>query len=501
MENLTVEKIIEKLSNKNWRKRGNWHHGVIFSEIFGLGESTEYSEKIGYPFKRSTGVWLANGDYLDIQEEWDEMRTLIENNYAKDPQYLEKYSKHCLEKAEEIVSFCKKIKNQDVTKLSNQELSDMYMDLVEEFKQFMPFMISVHSIDEILTKKFNEALSDFIKEKGLSQSDFFEYQTILTFPYRKILVLEEQESLLKIAVKIKTEKLQTTDPTIDILLDEHVEKYSWINAYLFENLPHTKEYFVDKLKSLLETNVEEEYILKTKAEEKIKQEQEKLMGEILSHPELFALSKEIQVFGFLRSYRVDVIFYSFVLVMNLLNEISKRITISVIDIKYLDSTEVSSILNTKTELDYLTLIEKRKSGFVSIAINGERCELLGEDAQKVSSIIKIHEEVNNGAIKGTIAYPGKLTAHCKVLFSLEDMKKIEEGDVMVIAMTDPNYIPAMVKAAAFVTDQGGILCHAAIVSREMKKPCIIGTKNATKVLKDGNMVEVDAEKGIVRIIK
>jgi pyruvate,water dikinase len=59
----------------------------------------------------------------------------------------------------------------------------------------------------------------------------------------------------------------------------------------------------------------------------------------------------------------------------------------------------------------------------------------------------------------------------------------------------------MNKASAFITDEGGITCHAAIVARELNKPCIIGTKIATKVLKDGDMVEVDAERGVVRIIK
>lgn len=65
-------------------------------------------------------------------------------------------------------------------------------------------------------------------------------------------------------------------------------------------------------------------------------------------------------------------------------------------------------------------------------------------------------------------------------------------------MTFPNFIPAMEKASAFVTDEGGILCHAAIVSREMRKPCIIGTKIATKIFKDGDLVEVDANKGTVK---
>lgn len=65
----------------------------------------------------------------------------------------------------------------------------------------------------------------------------------------------------------------------------------------------------------------------------------------------------------------------------------------------------------------------------------------------------------------------------------------------------PPLVPAMNRAAAIITNTGGITCHAAIVSREMKKPCIIGTKIATRVLKDGDLVEVDADKGVVRIIK
>jgi pyruvate,water dikinase len=67
-------------------------------------------------------------------------------------------------------------------------------------------------------------------------------------------------------------------------------------------------------------------------------------------------------------------------------------------------------------------------------------------------------------------------------------------------MTVPDLVSAMKRAAAIVTDEGGVTCHAAIISRELKKPCIIGTKVATKVFKDGDLVEVDANKGIVRII-
>ena len=90
-------------------------------------------------------------------------------------------------------------------------------------------------------------------------------------------------------------------------------------------------------------------------------------------------------------------------------------------------------------------------------------------------------------------------------FSINDESKLNEnfndGDILVTGMTRPEFVPLMKRSAAIITDEGGITCHAAIISRELGIPCIIGTKVATQVLKDGDMVEVDADKGIVRILK
>ena len=77
---------------------------------------------------------------------------------------------------------------------------------------------------------------------------------------------------------------------------------------------------------------------------------------------------------------------------------------------------------------------------------------------------------------------------------------MNDGDILVSHATDPRYVSIMKKAAAIVADVGGITCHAAIVSRELNIPCVIGTKIATRVLKDGDKVEVDATNGIVKII-
>ena len=103
-------------------------------------------------------------------------------------------------------------------------------------------------------------------------------------------------------------------------------------------------------------------------------------------------------------------------------------------------------------------------------------------------------------IHGISAFGGVVKGKVKIVKSTRDLSKVHSGDILVAPMTIPSFIPAMERASAFITDEGGILCHAAIVSREMRKPCIIGTRNATQWLKDGDEVEVDGDNGTVKLV-
>ncbi len=110
---------------------------------------------------------------------------------------------------------------------------------------------------------------------------------------------------------------------------------------------------------------------------------------------------------------------------------------------------------------------------------------------------------NTSEIRGFSAYPGKTSGKVRILplLNLPNDFRFEQGDILISVHTNPALMPFIRKSSAIITDEGGILSHAAIISRELKIPCIIGTKIATKVLKDGDFVEVDADKGIVKIIK
>jgi pyruvate,water dikinase len=112
-------------------------------------------------------------------------------------------------------------------------------------------------------------------------------------------------------------------------------------------------------------------------------------------------------------------------------------------------------------------------------------------------ITTIRKEGGEKILEGLAASPGLVSGKVKIVKALDQLEKVLEGDILVTPMTSPDMVPAMRRAAAIVTDEGGLTSHAAIVSRELGVPAVVGTKEATLKLKDDMIVTVDGEKGLV----
>ncbi len=150
----------------------------------------------------------------------------------------------------------------------------------------------------------------------------------------------------------------------------------------------------------------------------------------------------------------------------------------------------------------IELLKVRKQSFVVIG------EQYAEDIT-LRKYLSIHPEyhfhieippVDSSTLVGQIGNKGYVIGKVRIMKRKEQISEAQDGDVIVSTMTTPDFVPAMQKAAAIITDEGGITCHAAIVARELNKPCVIGTKFATELLKDGDEVEVDADNGVVKIL-
>ncbi|MFA5889170.1 MAG: PEP/pyruvate-binding domain-containing protein [Candidatus Paceibacterota bacterium] len=171
------------------------------------------------------------------------------------------------------------------------------------------------------------------------------------------------------------------------------------------------------------------------------------------------------------------------------------------ELKGLETTIFFDELDSIPDID---ILKKRREHFLAVQ-GAERLMITLDEFNKLHPNFIFKKDVVSGEgsneIRGEIAQKGRVTGKVKILRRREQVGEVMEGDVIVSPMTTTDFLPAVLKAGAIITDEGGITSHAAITARELKKPCIIGTRIATQILKDGDIVEVDANKGVVKILE
>ena len=159
-----------------------------------------------------------------------------------------------------------------------------------------------------------------------------------------------------------------------------------------------------------------------------------------------------------------------------------------------------SLFTTREELEKNQIISNLRKGY--IFSKGKFLNISWNKFLSSNNFSFIEKEVKQRkTLKGQIASPGKVKGISKLIFSPLDFHKIRKDEILISPMTQPTFVPILGRVSGIVTDEGGITCHAAIVSRELNIPCIIGTKVATRTLKDGDFVEVDANEGVVHPVK
>ncbi|EKE11287.1 MAG: hypothetical protein ACD_15C00111G0016 [uncultured bacterium] len=182
-------------------------------------------------------------------------------------------------------------------------------------------------------------------------------------------------------------------------------------------------------------------------------------------------------------------------------KISQQLSITFEQTRYLDKGMLG-ILDEDRSL-FEKIMKERIEMLVIGRNNDEKISFVGESARNYLVEMGIETEIkpkDNNIITGKCVYGGIVRGKVRILKN-SHIENFESGNIIVTSMTTPDFVPLIKKSSAIITDEGGIMCHAAIVARELRKPCIIGTKFATQVLKDGDLVEVDADNGVVRILE
>ncbi len=310
---------------------------------------------------------------------------------------------------------------------------------------------------------------------------------------------EEKVALLKIALQFKTYKAAVASKEFS----EHCKKYSWVQ-YGYQGPESSFSCFSDNLKKIFSSpsfsSIKQEYqshLQRFNVLRKKRIRTEKALKLSLKEKQLFAAARETM---YLKAYRIDVRHYFHWVMDKIFQQLGKKHNIPLSWFHYADRKDILNLIRTGR----INLTEGlKRSKFIFRVTEGKKIKFLNQFQAKRFLKQYLQKDIITQAqeITGNVAFPGMVQGIARIVFSIKDINKVEEGNILVALATNPDLLPAMIKAGAFVTDAGGITSHAAIVAREMKKPCVIGTKIATKILHDGNFIEVDANKGVVRIIK
>jgi len=357
-----------------------------------------------------------------------------------------------------------------------------------------------------------ESIIDQYCQKTRAPLPAKEYLSTLTLPLKPSQTWLYKKSLYELALEAAKQPrrprglkaLFAGNAKLRAQLDKVVKEFSPVN-YGHVGPALTNAEVLGEVAALLKSpNLKKDYQNFAAEKQKIAKQQAEVSRRLGLDSQAKYLVGVARDFIDIKGYRLEILYATFAVLDLLLKKIfaETKSNYRLSHLKQMSKFELTRFLKTGS-LPPAADLAAREKYLVYTAFGSEKNEMRTGD--KGRSYLKRYVVYNKDktvrfSVHGNVACSGKVTGAVKIVNVAKEMGKVNKGDILVATQTTPELLPAMKKAAAFVTDIGGITSHAAIVSREMNKPCVIGTKIATQVFKDGDRVEVDANKGVVRKI-
>jgi len=418
--------------------------------------------------------------------------------------YMFSATQNRLKDLEEIIKIIeKKIKTKK--KLNNKELANLWGEFDKVFLKVIPwFYIPWYVIEYNLIT--NRIKSGLIKHRDEIEeiTDINNALMVLSYPVKKALMQKEQDDFYKLANFIKNKKNFKKNKKFLILSARYLKKYSWTKTFLFSSIDLLRLTELSKrLEEFVRRDGIKEYKLQKVQQLRNKKLADKLLKLLSDDKSLIKRIKWARDFGWLLSWSVEEALFLFRGMRGFLDLIVKELGLKYHQFILLTYQEILDGLRSGKKIE-LKEFKKRSQGYVFLIEKRKPSMVFGKSGKSLSNNIDRNiETLNEGknAITGQAVSPGIVRGKVKIIMKVDKLREVKVGDILVCSMTSPDYVSAMRNAIAIITDEGGLLSHASIVSRELGKPCVVGTKIATKALKDGDLVEVDANRGIVKKLR
>ncbi|QQG52371.1 MAG: hypothetical protein HY931_03520 [Candidatus Falkowbacteria bacterium] len=456
-------RITEKIVEKDWLDAYKWQYQAypFFTSVYVLASTIK-------PSSRYNVYWgdflnnFVNGNLVAFKQSGKISkigREIIKETLIENDNYLQEL-KRLHQKLKLAIKKCEKARQS-----KNIKLEQWWDDTQNSLSQVANLLFS-----------FDFPFDKFLLELSIKNPKDFEYITGKINNNRPSFMSAAGFYLLALNKKYKNFK---------IVLDEFNKKFSWVQNTYSGPYAITEKWLKNYLQEL-------------KLAKPVLKNQPVKIKPSKDYSHLIKLAKHSAEF---RDDKKKLLLLAVDLMDSWLKGICLKNKFTYKDLRWLTIDEVKKLV-FDNKIEYLAKAKSYEKNRRRLGL------MLSPGYQDVSDkfwkkVVKLNDKNENNILHGIPASPGFYRGKIKVILDVcLGAKQFKNGEILVTSMTRPEFLPLMSKAAAFITEEGGISCHAAIVAREMKKPCIIGIKNATKILKNGDIVEVDAKRGIVtKLIK
>jgi len=440
--------------------------------------------------------------FADYQA-WDDGSDYLLSKIKRDKKLVKIVSLNSRKIADKLINVVRKTQREDISQWSNNKIANFFKNTYKLGNDLCAYGF-VPVISDHFFHKFTHLLKGVVKEKSknikLKMSD--PEAVFLLSSHNKF--VPSKSARIKLLNIINKWNQKTREKLKYKQIKNHFDDWYWVDfgqlgpgQKFSEFLAGANNLFNNRSKLIKELDE-----LK-KSPNIIGEKQTKLKSLLkLSKEEkyLFAVAAE---FMYLKGLRMEVLFGMCAAWSKVLEEVSKRLNVDKKLLYYTSVKEIVGALNGDKKINKKLLKERSRFCVWVAKTENDQDIYAGKAARNFLKTLKFRKDKKMEkvlVIHGTVASLGYAKGKVKIVNKLSEINKVEAGDILVSVATHPGLLPAMRKAAGFVTDAGGITSHAAIVAREMKKPCIIGAKIATKILKDGNLVELDTKRGNIKLL-
>ncbi len=457
---------------------------------------------------------------LFLRREFERNSEYLADKMIKNPNWVKGIYDKIIKSGTDFFKLSEKMVRTDFKKLSNNEIIRLFKVIQKVHRISHMYGASINWMADAEKERFSHKVLKIISDKIITRNlplTTPEVFSVLTTPLRLSYVEKEENEFLEIAQilflnkKIKTlfkknkidqlKKQLIKFPKEYKIIQKHFKKWRW-TPFMYEGPAYQTNHYLERWQSLLKAQQSPAVLIRQKKKEKerIKKQQKELLVKLRFNPKEKKIINIAKEAVWIKGFRKDVLYHGMYCYVPMFKEIGRRNGLTLKQIRNLCQWEIPQILQGK-KFDPNELNQRHRFSAMYVT-KGKFQILLGREAKQFLAKINMEATKVKGVkeMRGTCACPGKVKGTVKIVLTQADNKKVKKGDILVSHTTGPDLMPAMKRAAAFVTEAGGLTCHAAIVARELNTPCVVGTLIAAKVLKDGDKVEIDATKGVVKKI-